>query len=61
MGRLFGLRAYQTVNKELDFIYFLIYEKIIDNNENNFENRFCKKLMKRMELYFQSNSVMNSF
>ena len=27
---------------------------------NNFERKFCKKMCKKIEFYFQSNSVMNS-
>ena len=38
--------------------YKKIYKKAII--ENNFERHFARNCVKKMEFYFQSNSVMNS-
>ena len=50
MGCWLGLSAYQTVDKELGLLFHVV-------KKNNLKGNFARK---KMEFYFQSNSVMNS-
>ena len=53
-----SLRAYQTVNKDLDFLSYKKIKKIII--QNNFERHFARNCVKKMDFYFQINSVKNN-
>jgi hypothetical protein len=57
-------RAFQTVTKELDFIFFLVvkdkkYKEIII--WKIFENNFARNCVKNGFFFFQKKSVENSF